>query len=118
MNILPKPTGPFNIGRTIRYLVDQTRNEKFSNELKPRELIIEIYYPSESHKEKIGYAYEIMDDWKKGLQNSGFKKEEIGELDGINSYALPNANFLKPKKAYPMIIFSHGYVALSQTYAS
>lgn len=43
---LPVPTGPYKIGTQIRHIIDMNRREPFkSGELKPRELMIQIWYP-------------------------------------------------------------------------
>lgn len=43
---LPAPTGPYKIGTQIRHIVDLKRREPFiSGEAKPRELMIQIWYP-------------------------------------------------------------------------
>jgi hypothetical protein len=45
--ILPKPSGPFQVGRSIAELIDTTRNQTLSpnNVIEPVRLMITVYYP-------------------------------------------------------------------------
>lgn len=106
----PKLTGPYAVG-TITTTVE-TKND--------REIIVTWYYPSNAEKNNTLYssqpaiwrAYkerEKRDSWL-----PGFVWNQL--LDGIKSYAIPDAPVNTGEK-YPVIIFSHGIGAFS-TYAT
>jgi hypothetical protein len=48
LKALPLPTGPFSVGRVSVYWQDESRIEPLSATQEPRELMVDIWYPSKS----------------------------------------------------------------------
>lgn len=119
MNIFPKLTGKSSVGTSVKYLTDESRSETFSSDKQAkRQLIVQFWYPTKNETSKIPYAQEIIDEWKSGLSQNGFPEENIKELDEVYTYAEPNAKPLRAEAGYPVVLFSHGYVALRSAYTA
>src|SRR5215831_13865100 len=70
---LPLPTGPFSVGRVTVYWQDESRIEPLSATHEPRELMVDIWYPSES-REGAHAAYLDMSGYERALGPEGFQK--------------------------------------------
>ena len=43
--LLPKPSGPYQVGRSVTELIDKSRTQPFAPDVEPRRLVITVFYP-------------------------------------------------------------------------
>ncbi|MEV0254527.1 alpha/beta hydrolase [Streptomyces sp. NPDC050732] len=64
---LPRPTGPFAVGRDILHLVDKSRPDPWVPSAGARELMVSVYYPGRSGGHRTSYTSEeearLMLEW-------------------------------------------------------
>src|SRR5665213_571148 len=82
--LLPKPTGLYQVGRSVTELIDNSRTQPFAPDVEPRRLMITVFYPvSPQHPPTIG-AY---------MPPETSRIEDV-ELSGFG-LAAPNGTFEK-----------------------
>ncbi|KKQ32862.1 MAG: Platelet-activating factor acetylhydrolase plasma/intracellular isoform II [candidate division TM6 bacterium GW2011_GWF2_37_49] len=98
----PKPTGKYAVGTRLLELTDPSRNDLETS--KPRELVVQVWYPSEqpSIQSMTPYAYESLAEFKKDEE-----AETIEKLDSIRTHGIFDASPVAGK--YPVVIFGHGF---------
>ena len=106
---LGEPSGPFPVGTTIRYLVDENREEIYSADPSDnRELIVQLWYPAGdiSEAEQADYLPNldqigpvVAEDF--GLPAFLFAHVNLTELAIYRDAPVANGRF-------PVILFSHG----------
>jgi len=111
---LPEPTGPYAVGTTDIYLVDEDRPETFTPDPGDhREVSARIWYPAEkpAGAEPILYgehAKEIGRVLTRGTPVPGFIFDSHALIDA-NAYR--DAGLPKGEQRFPVVIFSHAYWA-------
>ncbi|KAI0536350.1 platelet-activating factor acetylhydrolase [Xylaria digitata] len=50
--LAPELTGPFKVGTTVLELVDYSRQDPFAPTPRPRDLVISLFYPTDTHSEQ------------------------------------------------------------------
>ncbi|MCK4650690.1 hypothetical protein KAT08_00805 [Candidatus Babeliales bacterium] len=116
----PNPTGKYSVGIISYWLKDLKRKEAHAlNDNVFRELLIQIWYPSDKEKNNSNYPY--------NLKELSFMKDSMQKnyfyyfprflfdyfLSEIYTHAIPNLKLSKSQEKYPILIFSHGYASLS-----
>ncbi|KAI1420560.1 platelet-activating factor acetylhydrolase [Xylaria sp. FL1777] len=51
--LVPQLTGPYNVGTTVLELVDYSRQDPFAPTPQPRDLVVSLFYPTESHSKRV-----------------------------------------------------------------
>lgn len=98
---LPEPTGPYPIGTTNLYLVDNTRPETFTQRLDDhREIMVQVWYPAQVEPGDSPDAY---------MEHIPF---QLSHLSLVRTHAYQDAPVLDVQSSYPVLIFSHGYIGL------
>ncbi|KAI0965502.1 platelet-activating factor acetylhydrolase [Xylaria arbuscula] len=54
--LVPQPTGPHKVGTTVLELVDYSRQDPYAPTPRPRDLVVSVFYPTESHPKKCTLA--------------------------------------------------------------
>ena len=117
---LPKPTGPFSVGRTSRLWVDSSRPEGLTDNPNDfREVPVEIWYPAQAGTGAKAPYFPDLDHLAQTLVDSG-------EVDAIEVWGLPliqsqeflDAQIARDSDAYPVIIFSPGNGTNVEFYAT
>ncbi len=106
----PKLTGTYSVGATSRYLVDKNRKESHNPEAQ-RELMIYLWYPTKTTTKNNRVVYgnsEINEEVKESLMKQGYPAQDIAIVDTTYTHATPNVTPLQ--QAFPVLIFSHGYL--------
>ena len=107
---LPEPTGSYSVGLQYFHLMDQNRMDPFlDKEMKPRELMVKVYYPAKQ------------DDSKRFSQyfHSPGLVELFAVFYNMPDFAFDHLNLVKTnskeglqisdrEQSYPVILFSHG----------
>jgi dienelactone hydrolase len=114
----PKPTGAYAVGTQVIQLTDTKRNDVETGT--PRKLVMQAWYPIAGTLDKPTslYTYEMLKVLKKQCAESGLAKDQINQLDLIRTYAIPNAQVLKNKSSYPVVVFAHGNATVRGQYSS
>jgi predicted dienelactone hydrolase len=100
---LPDPTGPFEIGVTNFYLVDDTRAETFSPDPDDhREMMVRVWYPAQ---------------YKPGVKVAPLMEHppfQFSHLSLVKTHAYQDAPVSNAQSAFPVLIFSHGHVGFME----
>jgi len=100
---LPEPTGPYQIGTTNLYLVDDTRAEMFTpNPDDNREFMVRVWYPAQ-----------VIPGSKAAplMEHPPF---QFSHLSLVNTHAYQDAPISNAQSAYPVLVFSHGHVGFPE----
>ena len=94
---LPAPTGPYKIGTQVRHIVDLKRRDPFASVgTKPRELMIQIWYP--------------VDVATKGPLSSYRQKDETtfwnARYSLAKTHAIVQAPISAQRDSYPVVVFA------------
>jgi dienelactone hydrolase len=116
---LPEPTGKYGIGITSLPLIDFTRNEKFSKTSKPREIMVQLWYPTV--KDLSGTASEYLDE-----VTANFMLKDKTAPPGlspdfrllIKTHSFKDAPLINDMQKFPVIVFSPGRGLIYQFYQS
>jgi pimeloyl-ACP methyl ester carboxylesterase len=110
--ILPAPTGPFAVGRTIYEWTDASRDEMLSDvEGERRSVVVWVWYPAEaSDAPVLEYLPNELGD---------IIEQSIGLPVGqIRVQARDNAPLAQTGKDFPVLVFSHGGGSLLGIYTA
>ncbi len=107
----PQLTGKYPVGKTIRHIVDTSRQEPF-NPTEKRELMVHIWYPCQSGEihSHVAYRKDEIDETKASMLRKSFSEEDVKDLDSIYTHAVADEQPLRGLTPYPVILFSHGYL--------
>lgn len=98
---LPEPTGPYPVGTTNLHLVDRTRSETFTPAPDDyREFMVQVWYPAQVDPGARPDAY---------MEHIPF---QLSHLSLVRTHAYLDAPASNVQTAYPVLIFSHGYIGL------
>jgi len=119
-SFLPKPTGPYRVGVRSYHLIDESRDEWFTEDGSDvRELMMKIWYPSneEPIEKRIDYMDEITFSW---LRNQGPVPLISIPSDAytfVHPYVYENVDPV-PSIMFPVLLFSPGYDGVDVIYTS
>ncbi|HEY9879200.1 MAG TPA: hypothetical protein V6D29_12150 [Leptolyngbyaceae cyanobacterium] len=106
---LPKLTGPYATGTTYYQLLDSNRDETFTPDpLDKRQLALQIWYPAATA----------------GTQPASYipsplsEVPDFGLLNLVRPQSFLDVALAGDQAAYPILLFSHGFGELSQTYTA
>jgi dienelactone hydrolase len=111
---LPKPDGPYPVGKQTFHFTDDSRDESFTlDKSDKRELMVDVWYPAEAVQGEPSKLFpqnpklfhQFMKSYAGGMGLPEFVLD-YWKYIGTNSY--DNANFLPGAHPYPVVIISHG----------
>ena len=115
---IPTPSGKFGIGHHRFEWADKSRPEILGENNKPREIVVDIWYPSDRSS---GVAVPYLDT--AAITQSGGLQSLLGgpaanrvRSTGIHTHAYENTPFTSSLKSAPVLFFSHGMGMISQLY--
>jgi predicted dienelactone hydrolase len=118
---LAPPEGVFGVGTMTLHLVDSSRAEIITERLDDRrELIVQVWYPARVSAEaaadpapyiapEVGAAY---------ANKYGLPAFATSHLNRVETHAYRNAPLADAQRAYPVLLFSHGYNVPPALYTS
>jgi pimeloyl-ACP methyl ester carboxylesterase len=111
---LPRPSGPFGIGRVGYDWIDASRADRFISEAH-RELMVYVWYPTSGKDRDRKGVYlpgARQMDANPQIQRIMRDDEEASwpliASGAVSSHAVENAPFPKSPQRFPVILFSHG----------
>ncbi|HUZ45368.1 MAG TPA: hypothetical protein VMW54_01900 [Terriglobia bacterium] len=111
--VLPKPTGPYAIGRSLFDWKDPNRKDPYSSSIgKDRELMVWLWYPAEPSPSAQPAQY-IPSSWAAELP---WRPMTVPAK--VRVHAVANAPLAAKEKSYPVLVFSTGFGNLPSDYTS
>jgi hypothetical protein len=127
--LLPKPTGPYAVGRTSFYLVNESvRDEDGSRPDRKREFMVLVWYPAAANSKAPPSAW-LPFDWAK-LETDGFLGMLLKRssdpaasnipkvLNSVGVYAHEDSPLADSPNLFPVIVFSPGNLMFPTYYSS
>jgi len=105
---LLKPTGPYAVGATARYVRDTSRPDPWVPSVTARELMITIWYPTTDRR---GTAWEYMTAEESRLFLEGKHQTELPPdiLSTVRTFAYADARPAGRRHSLPLVVLSPGY---------
>lgn len=111
--VLPKPTGPYAVGRTLFDWTDPKRDDPYSSKIgKHRELMVWLWYPAAVPPQSKPAEY-IPSAWAAELP-----WRPVTIPSRIRVHAVADAPIADGQPAYPVLVFSTGFGNLPSDYTS
>ena len=107
--VLPAPTGPDRVGRTVYDWEDQSRMDPCApNGSTPRELSVWVWYPADPRSDARTATY-WPTNWERALGESGV----INDLSHtrpalVRTHAVEDASVSNSQRQYPVLVFAPG----------
>lgn len=111
--VLPKPSGPYAVGRSLFDWTDHSRQDPYSSSLgKYRELMVWVWYPAASNPGATPAEY-IPSAWAAKLP-----WRPVTIPSRIRVHAVADAPLAGKDNSYPVLVFSTGFGNLPSDYTS
>lgn len=132
--LLPAPTGPYQIGRTSRHWVDESRNETFTEDADDhREIVVTIWYPADVAMDAAPALYFadisgsmgsealailLIETWVALVPDIGIEAQDPAahELGRSTTYSFADAPVSTAQPSYPVLVFSPGFGGMPEEY--
>jgi len=108
---LPQVTGPYAIGTRTYHLVDQSREEIYTDDAHDkREIMIQLWYPADPDVPGVSAVYieELQIIGAVLAQRLGLPSFLLDHIDLVDLDTVKNAPLLTADAPYPTLLFSHG----------
>ncbi|MFE2944331.1 alpha/beta hydrolase family protein [Streptomyces sp. NPDC059255] len=103
---LPRPTGPYGVGRDTLRLVDQDRTDPWVPESGPRRLLVSMYYPAAPGTGRPA-PYLTADEARAFLVNNGVTGSLAEPMSATRVHSRLDARALPGR--YPLVVLSPGF---------
>jgi hypothetical protein len=125
-NWLPTPTGPYQVGTTTYHWVDESRPEIFTKDPDDRrELLVRVWYPAEVDANATPEPYGPDPDVILSFPTASIAVSadveftlSAEELVLTPTHSYRDAPVSDGAASYPVLVFSHGWVARPEFYAA
>ncbi|HEV8580161.1 MAG TPA: family membership [Thermoanaerobaculia bacterium] len=118
---LPRPTGPFAVGRISTTWTDTARMDPFAPPpARPRELVVWIWYPAQRSARAQTAEY-LPGPWRRALaKHAGVLLTHFLFRDPtkVRCHSVENAGLAQASRSYPVVIFRSGIGALAFQYTT
>ncbi|HEV7627710.1 MAG TPA: alpha/beta hydrolase, partial [Streptomyces sp.] len=106
---LPRPTGPYAVGRDILHLTDRSRSDPWRPQTGPRQLMVSMYYPARHGRGSAGTApYMTGREAKALLEGQGL--EEAVPVETVTSVRTNSRTHARPAPGrHPLVVLSPGF---------
>lgn len=104
---LPRPTGPYAVGRKTLHLVDHSRQDPWVPEAGARELMVSVYYPARARTGRPA-AYMRAEEARLFLERRGL--EEIVSAETLSGTRISARTHALPVSGrHPLVVLSPGF---------
>jgi dienelactone hydrolase len=116
--VFPWPAGNYAVGTASYHLIDQSRKENWADRSAFRELMMQVWYPSNGNSGNYAfYMTGIIGTFKKIiLEYANIPLADLSYLDSLSTHAIINASVVPSKTKYPLIFISQGWGASRFSY--
>jgi dienelactone hydrolase len=108
---LPVPGGPYEIGTSVRHLVDPSRDDILEDAPRPRELMLQVWYPASSTAKGAANRPSMYVDDGSLMQPledlMGLPPGTLRHLETVQTHGLRDAPIAEDGP-FPVLVFSHG----------
>jgi predicted esterase len=99
----PKPDGPYQVGTTNYFWIDEMRDEIFTKDkADKRHLLVQVWYPAQINHSEYFSPYIL------NPQEFDQPTQQIKDMFLVKTNAILDAPIASNKKIFPVILFSHG----------
>jgi predicted dienelactone hydrolase len=116
---LPEPTGPYPVGSTHLYFIDDTRSEVFTPDPDDsRQIWARIWYPATVPADQEAVSY--MDEGAARALATwwGLPSFILDDLVLVKTHAYSDASLAPSATPFPLIFFNHGYQVAPHQYTA
>lgn len=115
--LLPRPTGPFRVGRATFHAIDPTRAEPFTpDSADHREVLFHLWYPAGAvGGAPAAFVRPVPTDT---VFQRYYRYIGVEKLARVTPHALAEAPLAEAASRYPVILFSHGLGAVAAMYTT
>jgi YVTN family beta-propeller protein len=106
--VVPRPTGPSQVGTHVVHLVDSTRDDPFLAEGTKRELLVRLWYPATASQSCELAAYTSPAVWSYFSELAQFPLPEVRTNSCLDAPVTEGP--------HPVIVFTHGYTGTFTDY--
>jgi len=116
---LPKPTGPYTVGTTTFWLVDDTRAETLGDGPEKRQVVVHAWYPAVNAASGERPRY-LRDGPMEARTFAALIKQPEGALDYLGETRTHSVMDAQPRSGdrLPALLFSLGYTAIASSYTA
>lgn len=119
---LPKPTGSFAVGRVTVHWTDRSRTEPLSPDRAPRELMVDVWYPSDAasgptaeYLDRSAFERPATAERLRGYLRGAYEAVKTGR---VRTHAIERGPFARSVARAPALVFSHGGGEMRETYTA
>ncbi len=113
--VLPKPSGPYPVGSTTFYWIDESRDEIYSPQAgDKRRLMVQVWYPAASQKgaRRSPYLQDLSLLLPALAPQLGLPPVLLSHLQLARTHSVMNAPAVDGSQTFPVLVFSHGWTGL------
>jgi len=116
---LPRPTGPFAVGRIGTTWVDPARLDPFAKPPRKRELVVWIWYPAQRSCRDRPAEY-LPGSWQRALakHSGGLFQLLFRNSTKVRCHSLEEAGVARSSRPFPVVLFRSGVGALAFQYTT
>jgi len=108
----PPPTGPYPVGTFTLMMVDESRQELYSdNPDQPRTIMVQVWYPAEPREDdQLAPWMDHIDVMGPAIASElGLPAFALSHVRYARSHAYADAPLSTSRESYPLLLFSHGW---------
>lgn len=116
---LPAPTGQYRVGRVIYDWTDSARQETLANTNAPRELRVDVWYPTDAPATK-EFAEYMPTAWRNARENQLSLPGQFltQDLSAVRTNSIADAPLSNSEPSYPLVVFMPGLGPLASDYTA
>ncbi|MGZ3838661.1 MAG: alpha/beta hydrolase family protein [Flavisolibacter sp.] len=117
--IIPKPTGPWSVGKRLLEWTDASRTDSTAPS-GHRVLPVWVWYPTDK-KDSVQPGYSLPVAWRK--EQAQYLDQKLGSggasfIQNLKVWAVKDANPVSSRERFPVLVFGPGYTWLPTDYAT
>jgi dienelactone hydrolase len=119
---LPKPTGPFAVGRVLNHWVDDAHSDTLAPvPATKRELLVWIWYPAAPRK-----PFQTVEDYLPGPWRAALERQMgvllsrflARDLSGVRTHSIRDIEISSQHRSYPVVLMRAGLADLTTDYTT
>ena len=115
---LPPPSGPFGVGTTTLYLIDAERDDPYTPAEDSRELIVQLWYPTDATGAGAPYMDDVVIDLFAAFQDYTSLDSMAAFTRALTTNSVAEAPLSNAQPTYPVVFYSHGLGGVRSLYTT